>query len=124
MREDSKKREALRLEEAAAEQAKEEEDLAKQAEALRLAEEERKKKEEEEYQAMKAMFSIDDGGSAADGVAAEVEGLGDFIGYIKVCAPRLVRMRAYPSDQTACWPASGLSHLGSPLSAVNKGGAA
>ena len=84
MREDAKAREDLRFaeekkereKEAAAEKAKEEEEVKK--------EEEKKKKEEEEYQAMKAMFSVEEAGSVAETIQTESQGLlAEFVDYIK-----------------------------------------
>jgi len=69
-------------------------------EAKLKAEEEEKrqeqlKKEEEEYQAMKAMFSVDDGGTMEDEIKAESQGLlSEFLGYIKETKVILVEQLA------------------------------
>lgn len=83
-REDARKREELRREEElAAEIEASEVERQKEEEAQRLREEE-KKKEQEEYEAMKAMFSVDEVGSGETDIALESQGqLTDFIDYIK-----------------------------------------
>jgi hypothetical protein len=83
-REDAKQREALRREEADAARAEEdaEEKLKEEEERLRVEEE--KRKEEEEYQAMKAMFSVEEAGSVADEIADESQSLlSELITYVK-----------------------------------------
>lgn len=81
---DAKQREALRRDEADAARAEEEAEEKQKEEEERLRVEEEKRKEEEEYQAMKAMFSVEEAGSVADEIADESQSLlSELITYVK-----------------------------------------
>lgn len=85
LRDDRQERERLRAEEAKRTQEAEESREHEAAELERRRIDEKKRKEEEEYQAMKAMFSVENDGSVAQEIATESQGLlGEFVDFIKV----------------------------------------
>eukprot|EP00729_Bicosta_minor_P000214 gene214-28290_t len=84
IREDEKAREDLRFAEEKKEREKEAEAERDQEEEEARKAEELKQKEEEEYQAMKAMFSVEEAGSVAETIQTESQGLlAEFVDYIK-----------------------------------------
>lgn len=83
-REDAKRRAELRYEEAQKAREEEEEKERLELERQQAEEEEKRRKEEEEYQAMKAMFSVDESGTMAAEDSAESQSLlEEFVTFVK-----------------------------------------
>jgi len=82
-REDAKKRQELRWAEEAKARAEAEEAERLDEERKEAEEADRKRKEEEEYQAMKAMFTVDESGTMADDADESQALLEEFVAYVK-----------------------------------------